>query len=86
MLAGDNGPHGSGTDPYVVAIVHLRGDGDVTRRIANLQQRYGFSWDHAVSSGSDDVAIRIALHRVDIPSLAREDGVVRVEPISGSPF
>jgi hypothetical protein len=86
ILAGDNGPHGNGTNPYVVAIVHLRGDGDVTRRIEDLQQRYGFSWDHAVSPGSGDVAIRISLHRSDIPSLAREDGVARVEPISGSPF
>jgi hypothetical protein len=86
MLAGDNGPRGGGTNPYVVAIVHLRGDGDVARRVEDLQQRYGFSWDHAVLARADDVAIRIALHRSDIPSLAREDGVARIEPISGSPF
>jgi hypothetical protein len=86
MLAGDNGPRGGGTNPYVVAIVHLRGDGDVTRRVLDLQQRYGFSWDHAVFARADDVAIRIALRRGDIPSLAREDGVARIEPISGSPF
>jgi hypothetical protein len=86
ILAGDNGPRGGGTNPYVVAIVHLRGDGDVTRRVLDLQQRYGFSWDHAVFARADDVAIRIALRRGDIPSLAREDGVARIEPISGSPF
>jgi hypothetical protein len=98
-LAGDNGPHGGGTNPYVTAIVHLRADevtregGDLVPRIEALQKRYGFSWDHSVfrerstpSPGVDDVAIRIALRRDEIASLAREAGVVRVEPISGSPF
>jgi len=86
-LAGDNGPHCGGTNPYGSAKVFVRVTvtaterEDVIARVRELQQIYGFSWNGSVCPsqagppGFDDFAIRIALDRRDIPALSREAGV-----------
>jgi hypothetical protein len=100
-LAGDNGPHAGGTNPYVTAIVHLAAEAtptereDLHARTEALQKKYEFSWDGSLSQDrgpdspsprSDYFAIRISLHRSDLESLSREAGILRVEPISGNAF
>ena len=98
------GPYTDGTNPYVVAIVHLRADqttkNDLLVRIEMLQKKYGATWDGQIfhergpnilsagppSAVSDDVAIRMSLHRTDLSALSRESGVAKVETIAAFAF
>jgi hypothetical protein len=67
---------------------------DLVAHIQSLEKRYEFAWDGSVlqdkapnpAPGSDYTAIRILLHRSDIPALSREASVVKVERISYYPF
>lgn len=101
LLAGDNGPHVGGTNPYVTAIVHLAAEAtptareDLLARTEALQKKYDLSWDGSLDRDrapassaprSDYFAIRILLHRNDLASLSHESDVVRVDVISGSAF
>ena len=91
------GPYTDGTNPYIVAFVHLRADqtkkDDLLVRIEMLQKKYGAAWDGQIfrdrglmlrsagppSAVSDDVAIRMSLHRTDLSALSRESGAAKVE-------